>query len=319
MTDKPWLPQFPVDRALAARLIAAARPELAGSTPERVGEGWDNDVWRVGEWAFRFPRRPMGAELIAVEARVLPALAGRLPVAVPAAECVAPAGPLHPAPYLAHRFVPGTTGDRAALDDSQRARLAPQLAGFLAALHAVPVAEARAMGVPDDEFRSDPRRRVAQITERLPALAAAGFGRAADAIASAIVVDGLDATGALPARELTLCHGDFYARHVLVDDGGALCGVIDWGDVCVADRAIDLSIAYAFLPSAARGAFFDAYGAVDARTHAMARLYAIHSATALAVYATDVDDRPLRAEAAVALGHVLAARVGPERSGSSGR
>lgn len=305
MTDKPWLPQFPVDRVLAGRLIAAARPELAGLTPERVGEGWDNDVWRVGAWAFRFPRRPMGVDLIAVEARVLPGLAARLPVAIPAAEQVVPAGPLHPAPYLAHRFLPGTTGDRAALDTAQRTRLAPQLAGFLATLYAVPVAEARAMGVPDDVFRSDPQRRVEQITERLPALAAAGFAREADAIRDAMLAHGMDAIDALPQADRTLCHGDFYARHFLVDERGELCGVIDWGDVCVADPAIDLSIAYAFLPPSARSAFFDGYGPVDARTHAMARLYAMHSATALAVYATDVGDRPLRAEAAVALGHVL--------------
>lgn len=305
MTDKPWRPQFPVDQALAARLIAAARPDLAGVTPERVGEGWDNDVWRVGEWAFRFPRRPMGVDLIAVEARVLPTLARRLPVPIPAAERVAPAGPLHPAPYLAHRFLPGTTGDRAALDPAQRTRLAPQLAGFLSTLHVVPVAEARAMGVPDDVFRSDPERRVEQITERLPALAAAGFAREADAIAGVMASHGMGAIDALPSAERTLCHGDFYARHFLVDAQADLCGVIDWGDVCVADPAIDLSIAYAFLPSEARASFFAAYGPIDDRTHAMARLYAMHSATALAVYATDVGDRPLRAEAAVALGHLL--------------
>lgn len=306
---KPWLPEFPVDRALAARLIAALCPALAGVEPERVGEGWDNDVWRVGEWAFRFPRRPMGVELIAVEARVLPALAPRLPVAVPAAEWVADAGPLHPAPYLGHRFLAGTTGDRAALSAAERGRLGPQLARFLAGLHGIPVAEARAIGVPDDVFRSDPARRAQQIGDRLPALRAAGFAAAADAIAPWLREE------IRPAREdeRRLCHGDFYARHFLVDAARDLCGVIDWGDVCVADPAIDLSIAYALLPPAARGAFFAVYGSVDARTHGMARRYAMHSAVALAVYSTDVGDAPLRAEAAVALQNAVATgeAVGP--------
>lgn len=301
MTHKPWLPEFPVDRDLAAALIAAIRPDLAGRTPERVGEGWDNDVWRVDELAFRFPRRAMGVELIAVEARVLPALAPRLPVPIPAAEWVGAPGPLHPAPYLGHRFLPGTTADRIALTAAERARLAPSIAAFLAVLHQTPVTEARAMGVPDDAFRSDPNRRAIQIGERLPALAAAGFPDAADGIAARLV----DAIEPASDAERRLCHGDFYARHLLVDDRRDLCGVIDWGDVCIADPAIDLSIAYALLPPAARPAFFAAYGPVDARTHAVARRYAMHSATALALYATDIGDAPLRAEAAVALGHSL--------------
>ncbi|MCA9542152.1 MAG: hypothetical protein KC620_24820 [Myxococcales bacterium] len=49
--QEPWAPEHPVDAALAARLIGAARPDLAGRAVERVGAGWDNDVWRVGELA----------------------------------------------------------------------------------------------------------------------------------------------------------------------------------------------------------------------------------------------------------------------------
>jgi len=50
------MPSPPVDRPLdAARvavLIAARFPEARG-TPERIGAGWDNEMYRVGEWFFR--------------------------------------------------------------------------------------------------------------------------------------------------------------------------------------------------------------------------------------------------------------------------
>ncbi|MCH7839494.1 MAG: phosphotransferase [Planctomycetes bacterium] len=46
---------------------------------------------------------------------------------------------------------------------------------------------------------------------------------------------------ARPAKSTTLVHRDLYARHMLVDDDGRPCGVIDWGDVHVGDPAIDLS------------------------------------------------------------------------------
>ena len=35
-------------------------------------------------------------------------------------------------------------------------------------------------------------------------------------------------------------HGDLYSRHLLVDDAGRPCGVIDWGDCHVGDPAVDL-------------------------------------------------------------------------------
>jgi aminoglycoside phosphotransferase (APT) family kinase protein len=40
-----------------------------------------------------------------------------------------------------------------------------------------------------------------------------------------------------------LCHGDLHVRHLLVDGDGSAAGVIDWGDLCLADAAVDLSIA----------------------------------------------------------------------------
>jgi hypothetical protein len=43
---------------------------------------------------------------------------------------------------------------------------------------------------------------------------------------------------------LVLCHGDLHVRHLLIDGDGSAAGVIDWGDLCLADAAVDLSIAY---------------------------------------------------------------------------
>lgn len=43
---------------------------------------------------------------------------------------------------------------------------------------------------------------------------------------------------------LAVCHGDLHVRHLLVDRDGSATGVIDWGDLCLADPAVDLSIAY---------------------------------------------------------------------------
>lgn len=300
MTWRPWHPEFPVDATLAARLAARLVPETAGIEPERVGEGWDNDVWRFGLWTLRFPRRPLGADLIRVEAAVLPALAPHLPVAVPFAEHVGEPGPDHPAPYLAHRFVPGTTVDRARLERATRHRLAPQVAGFLRALHDLPLAAAP--GAPIDEHKRaiDARRRM--IGDRLPRLSETRYGRFVDATASAVA-----AIDARPDERLVICHGDLYPRHLLVDATGDLCGVIDWGDVRLSHPGIDLSIAFSLLPPSARPAFFSVYGPIDPGSEALARMTALHYATALGLYALDVGDRSLADDAEVIFAHATAA------------
>ena len=68
---------------------------------------------------------------------------------------------------------------------------------------------------------------------------------------------------------------------------GAPTGVIDWGDVCVGDPAIDLSIAFGALAGPARAAFLAAHGALDAATELRARAIALTLATTLLAYALD--------------------------------
>ena len=49
----------------------------------------------------------------------------------------------------------------------------------------------------------------------------------------------------------SVCPGDLYVRHLLLNELCELTGVIDWGDVHLGDPAVDLMIAYSFLPLSA--------------------------------------------------------------------
>lgn len=89
------------------------------------------------------------------------------------------------------------------------------------------------------------------------------------------------------------CHGDLYARHLLVDAASSLCGVIDWGDTCCGDPARDLAAAIAMAPQEALPAFERAYGSVEPATWERARLAALHVGLALVVYGHDVGDAAL--------------------------
>jgi len=93
---------------------------------------------------------------------------------------------------------------------------------------------------------------------------------------------------------------------VLVDEGGRLTGVIDFGDLHLGHPAVDLSIAWAFLPAHARREFFDTYGSVPARVAAAARLRALTSAVAQEAYGHDVGDTQIAREGVLALHLVVA-------------
>jgi aminoglycoside phosphotransferase (APT) family kinase protein len=77
--------------------------------------------------------------------------------------------------------------------------------------------------------------------------------------------------------------------------------VIDWGDVHLGDPALDLSLAFSFLPPAARGAFREAYGAIDDATWDRARFRALHYGVLLTHYGTEIGDDAIRAAGEYAL------------------
>jgi aminoglycoside phosphotransferase (APT) family kinase protein len=94
-------------------------------------------------------------------------------------------------------------------------------------------------------------------------------------------------------------------RHLLVDDAGRAGGVIDWGDVCLADPSVDLAVAYTAFADPARAALLDAYGQVDADRELRARALGVRLSAFLAGYAAAVGHRALLAEALAGLRRVV--------------
>ncbi len=299
---RPWLAEYRIDAALVSALYRECLPEGAEQPPTRMGAGWDSEVWCVGDLALRFPRRALGAQLLAVEQEVLPGLARHVSLQIPVPEVMGRPTPLFPHPYYGYRFVPGVTACQLDLDDDARRALAPALGEFLRSLHALPP---HAFGAPLDSFRGDTARVAGRAAERVELLP---DGVSRDAILRRLT------SPPLPALDgPVLLHGDLYSRHLLLDEAGKLTGVIDWGDVCVGDRAVDLRVAHAFLPPSAHAAFLEAYGPVSDVTWERARFLAFASyGVSVLVYATDVHDDALLREARRTLAWTLEA---PEDAG----
>ena len=289
-----WSPEIVVDEALARRLLAAQFAELDPRELHLAGEGWDNTAWVVdGAWLFRFPRREIALDGFTRELAMLPRLAPLLPLPIPQPLFVGEPSAEFPWHFFGGPVVPGQELAEADLDDEARLALAGPLGRFLGALHAAELD----VELPVDPIgRADMGFRVGRARERLADLGGGPAG----------TEDVLERALALPPPErLAIVHGDLHLRHALVEDG-RLSGVIDWGDVCRADPAIDLVLVWSALPPAARADFFAAYGAVPEDGLLRARVLSIFLCAVLALHARHEGLEHLERESLAGLERTLA-------------
>jgi aminoglycoside phosphotransferase (APT) family kinase protein len=314
---QPWSAEAVVSDALARSLIEAQFPALTPAGVALLGAGWDNTAFRVnGTYVFRFPRRQVAVPLLETEARLLPFLAPRLPLPVPAPTFLGRPTDEYPWPFAGYRMLPGRTACTAALTEADCAAAAVPLARFLAALHAVPAVEAVRHGAGPDRFaRLDLARQLPRARETLDQLVRRGL--VDDPGPYAALLETAPATYA--ARADTVVHGDLYARHLLVDSANRLAGVIDWGDVHLGDPAADLAVALTFLPPAAQRDFRETYGAVEEGTWTIARLRALRHSVAVLAYGDGIGDGDLVREAHIALRHLAGARARVSQRGEGER
>jgi aminoglycoside phosphotransferase (APT) family kinase protein len=293
-----------VDATLARALVASQFPDLALASVEPLGLGFDNTAYLVGgQWVFRFSRREVAVALLEQEVRLLPALAPRLPVSIPVPEHLGRPEERYPWPFVGYRWLPGRTACGLSLDETQRTALARPLARFLAALHAFPVPDAEALGARGDVLaKMDVRSRTPSTLAALAEIGGWGLLQPGELRRLERVLAETPVDAVRPPA--VVVHGDLYVRHLLLDDEGRLTGVIDWGDVHVGDRAVDLAIAYGFLPPAAREVFGRDDGDADEVTWRLARFRALCHAASVVRYAHRVGDADLLREGRLALGWV---------------
>jgi len=273
-----WEPEVTVDEGQARALIASQFPQLDSSQLHALGEGWDNTVWVTPERiAFRFPRRAVAVPGVEREITLLPALAGRLPVAIPDATYIGTPSDDFRWPWFGSRPIEGEELASVALDEGARFVLAPELARLMRTLHDLELPEAALLPL-------DPIGR-AEMSVRVPKTRAALRAIAPTWTPAPEIEDLLDEAETLPpSRTETLVHGDLHARHVLIDASGSLEGLIDWGDVCRADPAADLSLFWSALDPPGRDAFLDVYGPIDDASLLRARVLALFLCAVLAEY-----------------------------------
>lgn len=294
----PWEAEFDLTIGLAKNLIADQFPELRGTNVEPFSQGWDNTAFLVNSnLVFRFPHRPLGAECMDHEIRMLPQLAPHLPLPISNPQWIGkPASP-YPWSFAGYTLIPGHHVVETNLPPAARSNLATPLGTFLHQLHSL----ANITGPGDLIGRTDMTKRQQQVREKLDTLQLQKV--LPDPQPWTELLDHL--AGLEPTTERVPLHGDLYSLHILLDDQHQLAGIIDWGDTHLGHPAIDLSIAWIMLPREFHAEFGHAYGNISKTTWQLARFRAFYHALNLASYAHQVQHSALLAESLFTLNNVL--------------
>lgn len=214
---------------------------LVEASAELDGSGLDFLVLHGGDaagtrWIVRTPRRAEVVAAARVEARALRLVAGRLPVAVPDWR-------VHTDAVIAYPRLPGVPAislegeaPKWNLDPAAPSQaFVDSLADALVALQAISPAEAVAAALPRKLIEEERRAYAAMIETTREVLAP----RPATVARWQAWLE-----GATWPAQLALVHGDLHPGHLLLDEAGAVSGVLDWTEAHFGDPSTDLAMCF---------------------------------------------------------------------------
>lgn len=255
-------------------MMSECLPGVTISSARLAQQGWDSVTFFINdELIVRIARRPDVAARLDREARLLPVIAHRLPVAVPSFThvCRDTAGGVRLVAY-------GAIGGISLSESRKRAErdgsLTQQIADVLTALHSVPVSEAAAAGAQGSgasDWRDQQSSFYEEIQQHIFPLLHAHEQHYTRALWESYLHR--DANFAFAP---VLIHRDLGPDHIFWEaESGRLTGVIDWGDACIGDPAIDFAGLYRELSPGFSRRVLNWYGrGVDASFWSRVRFYA---------------------------------------------
>jgi len=198
-------------------------------------DGWDFVVGMAGKNAYRFPRSKAYEQKLPAEAAFLKQFKENCPVQIPDLK-------LHTHPqignYAAYPFIEGVPCSRklvASCGEKDRNAIARTLGAFLRALHTFPVEQAMTLGIVESMTALFWKQRYEKMQKTVsPYIKSAQQKWINNIFTQFITIIEHDPI------ERTVIHSDIMPEHILINQRThALVGIIDFGDIEIADPAYD--------------------------------------------------------------------------------
>ncbi|WP_404389297.1 aminoglycoside phosphotransferase family protein [Humibacillus xanthopallidus] len=248
--------QLEVTAATVSRLVRDQFPEWAGLPVSEVpSHGTVNAIFRVGaDLVARLPLQDGEVEAqrgeLLREMQAAHTLLSTSPVTTPEPVALGEPGAGYPLPWSVYRWVPGSIAQGTSAADTSR--FAEQLAAFVLAIRSLPTGGRTFHGT----------RRGGRLTQHDESVAT-GLRRSEGLIDTVALADLWDRLRRTPRSDPdTWTHGDLMPGNLLVV-GRDLSGVIDVGQLAVADPALDLQPAWNLFTPGPRATYRQALACDD--------------------------------------------------------
>ncbi len=216
-------------------IVHAVAPTLENASIRRAGKGECYEAWWVGDdHVFRVPLDKSEGRALEVEMAVLPQLAEKLEVKIPAPEFLWRDETTEYV-VLGHRAVHGKplTSERLAhLSSLRRDALAVVISPFFTQLHDYPL-ESVDVELPLVANLNGRRENISAIEKLV-------FPRMTS-LDVAACIDMEKYFAPCPPEKWTLLHGDLGPEHIFLDENDEVTGIIDFGNLSRGDPNFDLS------------------------------------------------------------------------------
>lgn len=287
-----WDAEWDITEKAASEIINSQFPQLTSKAVKKLGYGWDNTVFLIGdEYVFRFPRRKVAINSLNMERRILPVLEEFIPIPYSKPLFFGVGNNDYPAPFLGYPYLHGKFP--MGLTEEQRVLSVKELAHFLKSLHSFPIQKAQEYGIQNDHRNltdiSQRKQKMYTFISKLDSYLDEKELCTIHKYLDGLVIDRVE-------PKYVFLHGDLHFKNILVDERGLVSGIIDWGDMNIGHPACDLSVGYSFFPPHARPDFFEQYGGVDEETKILARLIAVYIPMLILMQAVADGDNTAAAE-----------------------
>ena len=217
---------------LFLRRIREEFPDVRWTSHRYLTHGWDHAVLILDEaLVFRAPKRQAYRDALANEARLLRYLQPRVDAGIPDYVYESADGSFAGYPLLRGRELDVATFGR--LSESERKRIAEQLATFLTTVHETPKSVARGCGVSDQ----DPRKDYEDLRRDTEALVVPRLAPREVRVVGAFLAELAAELQSTPPT--CLVHGDLNGAHILWDAESRQVNIIDFSDRSIGDPALD--------------------------------------------------------------------------------